>query len=137
MQMSVSATRGSLLVLLLLLPACVGASVDDAPVLSEAPIEVESDHGVVWAEISSEAGEVVRGENTLLVQLSDPDGILRSATALMPAHGHGTEEPEIARSDAGYRVDRMLLYMPGRWDVTLEIELPGSGDRIQFSVEVP
>jgi hypothetical protein len=119
------------------LVGCVGSAVDDSTLFVGLPIEIESERGGVSAQIACEAGRVVRGDNVLLVELSDADAVVLDASAAMPAHGHASDSPAIEEDADGYRVEDLLLYMPGRWDVMLDLDLPSGRDRLLFGMEVP
>lgn len=56
----------------------------------------------------------------------------------MPAHGHGmVTKPQTVRVDEGrYRVDGMLLHMPGDWVVFVDVERNGETSREEFPLSV-
>lgn len=117
---------------------CVGSTVEDSPVLADgAPLRVESDQRAVSALVETADGHVVRGENTLYVTFSNADTELVAWDFFMPVHGHGTVPPEVSLVDEVYRIDALSLFMPGRWDVTLDLDVAGTEDRVFFSVQVP
>lgn len=87
--------------------------------------------------VELDGGSIVRGENALWVRLADPHAMLTGVSAVMPAHGHDTAPATIELGDRGYRVAGLLLFMPGRWDITLELETDSIRDHAVFSVNVP
>lgn len=133
--------RSALIVIGLTGPAlpigCVTNEIDDAPLLvSGERLELRAEASGMSVSVELE-GSVVRGDNTLRVTLSDLDAELTGVSALMPAHAHDTGSPSIERSEDGYTVGGLSLFMPGRWDVTLELEVGSQADRAAFSVDVP
>lgn len=79
------------------------------------------------------------GKNDLVVTF--PAGIgteLMQASALMPAHGHGSRPPIIERGpDGAYRVRELVLYMSGRWEVRFALRADGRDDEALVTVDVP
>jgi hypothetical protein len=115
---------------------CVASEIDDAPLLASGErLELRAEESGMSAFVELESS-VVRGDNTFTVTLSEPEAELTGVRALMPAHAHDTAIPNIERSEDGYRVG-VSLFMPGRWDVTLELELRAKADRAVFSIDVP
>lgn len=79
------------------------------------------------------------GANAFLVKFSRPtDAKILSATAFMPAHGHTSDPAQISVDEAGVvHVDHLVLFMPGRWEVTLNVQSQtGVTDTLRFSVSV-
>lgn len=56
----------------------------------------------------------------------------------MPEHGHGmTLSPRTARTGPGaFRVDGMLMHMPGAWEIYIDVENDGVTSRATFPVVV-
>ena len=52
--------------------------------------------------------------------------------ATMPEHRHGMNYRPVvsARSAATYRAEGLLFHMPGRWDVTFDVEGNGRAERL-------
>jgi hypothetical protein len=116
----------------------VSSTVDDAPLLeADTELRIDSELGGVSAVIATADGRIVRDENALDVWLSDPAAGILEVRAFMPAHGHGTVPPDITHDEEAFHIENLMLFMPGRWDVTLELEVSGEADRVNFSVEVP
>jgi hypothetical protein len=116
---------------------CVANEIDDAPLLTSGErLELRAEESGMSTFVELE-GSVVRGDNAFTVTLSDPEAELTAVSALMPAHGHDTGAPDIERSEDRYSVAGLSLFMPGRWDVTLALEVQAKADRAVFSVDVP
>ncbi len=78
------------------------------------------------------------GKNTVLVTFPDGKDVeLASVSALMPAHGHGSPPPPIERSDDGFVVRDLVLYMSGRWELRLELRNGTRSDEAIVAVDVP
>lgn len=86
-------------------------------------------------------GPVERGDNALLVELLATQGPdtprLLSVDAVMPAHTHQAHAGSIEASEAGFLASRLNLYMTGRWQLALELELADARDSVSFAVDVP
>ena len=56
----------------------------------------------------------------------------------MPAHGHSVKPPTIDAVDSvRSRISNLVFFMPGRWEVTLELEGEGGlQDSVRFNVVV-
>ena len=61
---------------------------------------------------------------------------LEEASAFMPAHGHGSNPPEILQTEDGYAIDKLVFFMSGRWEVTLNFKDRGTPDKLSFGVDV-
>ncbi len=121
------------------LGACVTAPSDEIPVLTSGPLSLDSEQGLFRAEVTAAGGEIVRGDNALIVSVrtfSDTRGELESASAFMPAHGHGTWAPSVTLSAEAYRVQDLSLHMPGRWEVVLTGRVGARTDTATFAVDV-
>ena len=119
---------------------CVTEPDGSIPELSGRRLELESIGGLVLAELELEHPNVVQGENIFRVSLDpladEAAAAVVGASAFMPAHGHGTSIPVVTETDGGYRVSELMLFMPGRWEVTFDIEVGGSPDELLFVVNV-
>ena len=125
---------------LFLLAAC-GAGDDDASAI-DAGFNCEIDQrdeefvagmmktgelGVEFTLVSSDPTPPARDDNDWVVDLEDPDGPMVGASVtvrpFMPDHNHGTSIPaQISEDDTTpgrYHVDRVNLFMPGIWEITL------------------
>jgi hypothetical protein len=83
-----------------------------------------------------------RGDNTWTIALLDADGTPVEGAQIgvepfMPDHMHGTSiEAQVMPGEAPgeYVIDRLNLFMPGLWDVTLNVALAdGATDQVVFS----
>lgn len=83
-----------------------------------------------------------RGDNTWTIALLDANGTPVEGAQIgvepfMPDHMHGTSiEAQVTPGEAPgeYVIDRLNLFMPGLWDVTLNVSLPdGATDQVKFS----
>jgi hypothetical protein len=63
---------------------------------------------------------------------------VRTVTAFMPAHGHAAELPQVEAMAADRsRISNLIFFMPGRWEITLELEgAGGMRDSLRFNVFV-
>jgi len=116
---------------------CVEKGVEGPTLSASKPLEVYAEASGIALSVELDGGSVVRGENALWVRLSAEDATLEGVNAVMPAHGHDTAAATLELSDDGYHVTGLLLFMPGRWEVTLELEVGAMLDRASFSVDVP
>jgi hypothetical protein len=95
-------------------------------------------HGRASGQVRVDGDTLTEGRNAFLVELSPSGTVLTGASALMPAHGHGSPSPAVITQTAtGYRVSDLIFSMPGLWDVFLDVDAAGQADRIEFSVDVP
>jgi hypothetical protein len=103
-------------------------------------IELESDAQLAVAHVQIEGDALVQGSNVVDVSFDPSDGAsdveLLEASAFMPAHGHGTTEPVVVDAGDGYRVEDLNLFMPGHWEITLEVRVGGADDSFFFAAEV-
>jgi hypothetical protein len=120
-----------------LVSACVENSVEGPTLSGAEPLEIRAEKSGMALSVALDGDAVARGENAFLVRLSDTEATLTAASAVMPGHGHDTASPSIELTDTEYRVTGLLLFMPGRWEVTLELEVGGASDQAVFSVDVP
>jgi hypothetical protein len=116
---------------------CVESGVEGPTLSGSEPLEIRADKSGMAISVALDGDEVVRGENAFLVHFADDEARLTAASAVMPGHGHDTASPSIERTETEYRVSGLLLFMPGRWEVTLELEVGGASDQAVFSVDVP
>lgn len=131
----------------LLLSACVAAPDDTAHLSRETPLDQRSEQGLVEATVALEAAELARGPNDFVVTLqaaaagaSTSKGTprLASVEAVMAAHGHHAGAPNILPdADGTFRVEQLDLFMSGRWQVTLGVELEARSDTVDFALDVP
>jgi hypothetical protein len=101
-------------------------------------ITVAALNGHTTGYVRVDGNSVVEGRNAFLVDFDPNQTALTQASALMPAHGHGSPAtPTITRTQTGYRISDMIFSMPGLWNVLLDVDVAGVRDRVEFSVDVP
>ncbi len=129
---------------LLLLCACLGLAACGAP--AEAPDDgVEShmagtERGEFAVELTAPAGGFQRGVNVFWVRARDAGGRavdLRSVRARMPAHAHGDTAATAVQEGDRWRVEGLVLDMPGRWEVTLRFCLDAREDASLLFLRIP
>jgi len=123
-----------------LLAACV-TTPDDAPQLTAGqPLSERSEHGLVEATISLDGAEIVRGANDLSITLHASQGSaepeLKHVEASMAAHGHSVSTAAISHDGDTFRAN-LDLFMSGRWQIALGVELEASSDVVEFALDVP
>lgn len=94
--------------------------------------------------VASEPGPPVKGTNTWTVRVLDGAGATRddvtvTARTFMPDHNHGSTVKAVVTPMGGgvYRVAPLYLYMPGLWQVTLDLDTPAGPDSVMFPVCIP
>ena len=116
---------------------CVENAGPLATLSGAAPLEIYASDSGMTVTIELDGNSIVRGENAFWVRLADPEATLTGVSAVMPAHGHDTAPATIELGERGYRVAGLLLFMPGRWETTLELETDSKRDHAVFSIDVP
>lgn len=126
------------LALTLTLATAACASADGGAATLKADTELASDTGVYKVRAVPVA-PVKRGANDFSVQVVIPQGAkVVGATAFMPAHGHSSDPPSITQAaDGSFRVDHLVLFMGGRWEITLSVAGGAKEDQVRFGVDVP
>lgn len=92
-----------------------------------------SERGSFALEIAHDDGAFRRGSNSFGVRATDAAGHAASVvgvSARMPGHVHGSTPPRIDCADGQCRVSDLVLSMPGRWEITLQLALPGERDEV-------
>jgi hypothetical protein len=87
--------------------------------------------------IRLDGARINRGPNVFHVDFDPATTEVRSASTLMPAHGHGSTEPSLERDGDGYRISDCVFSMPGLWEVRLELAIDGKSDRLIFNADAP
>jgi hypothetical protein len=66
------------------------------------------------------------------------EGVQLAVSAWMPDHGHGTNlDPATTELGAGrYRVEGVLLHMPGLWELFFDVVHEGRAARAGFELEL-
>ncbi len=111
------------------LGGCGATPAAAAPDFADAPAyDLPSVSGHLVVTVRSSPPRPGTGVNAVQLTIVDDrgapvDGAAVTATPWMPAHGHGTSVvPSIsARGDGVYEIDRVLFFMPGRWELRAEI----------------
>ncbi len=73
------------------------------------------------------------------VQLCPASAVLARVDATMPEHRHGMNyRPGVQPLGAGrWRVDGLMFHMPGRWELRLDVQADGAGERLLDTIVVP
>ena len=121
--------------------ATIGCSTDPraqtyAPALTQVGTQ-----GKLSVELTSaQPAPPLRGTNTWTVRVRDEKGDLVSGASvavklLMPDHGHGsTVQPSVTpQSDGSIRIDPLYFFMPGLWQITLEVTAGADTDTAVFT----
>ena len=128
-----SDTKQALLIARALVASCLGACTSQAPEADqgfpETPLSVvQSATGAVELEVRTSPDQPpVRGSSRVELTLRDASGLLSGvsiqAVPWMPAMGHGSPtEPTVSPLEEGkYLLSAVELYMPGRWELRLEL----------------
>jgi hypothetical protein len=123
-----------------LLAACVGTPDDVARLNGDRPLVQRSEHGLVDATVALEGSEIARGVNDFSITLRATDGstraTLKSVDATMAVHGHRADASNIVSDGDAFHTD-LDLFMSGRWQIALGVELETSSDLIEFALDVP
>lgn len=99
-----------------------------------------SDHGEFRVRIEPYDGAFRRGVNDFAVHATDASGTpvtLTSVRARMPLHNHVTDAPAIAPDGSQWVVSNLILWMPGRWEITLRMTRGSVYDDTTILIEVP
>ena len=118
----------------LLVAALTGCG--DPGALADDALPTASDRGTFALDIVHDDGMFRRGSNSFVVRATDASGspaFVVGVTARMPGHDHGFDPPRIDCADGACRVSDLLLTMPGRWDITLQLSRPGERDQALLS----
>lgn len=118
-----------------------GSADDETPALAtlrdRSAVQVSSQGNVA---LELQAAEAIKlGRNTVFVSFPAASNVeLASATALMPAHGHGSPAPKIERGEDGrYVIRDLVFYMSGRWELRLGLRHAEHADEALVGVDVP
>ena len=124
-----------------LLAACVAAPDDAAQLSAEHPLDQRSSHGLVEATVSLDSAQITRGRNDFSISLraaaSAGAPILTSVDASMAAHGHAAKVSSIVQDGETFRAIGLDLFMSGRWQIALGVELEDASDLVEFALDVP
>jgi len=124
-----------------LLAGCVAAPDDVAMLDGAHTLSRDSQHGLVEASVSLEGAKISRGPNDFSITLralTDASApTLLSVDASMAAHGHRASAANIVSDGPTFRALDLDLFMSGRWQVVLGVELEASSDLVEFALDVP
>jgi hypothetical protein len=70
------------------------------------------------------------------IELIDGPAAAVAVDADMPSHGHGMiTQPVVTKIDAmHYRVDGMMLHMPGYWEIYIDVTRDGNCQRMMVPI---
>lgn len=123
-----------------LLAACVGTPDDVAQLNGDHALVQRSQNGLVEATVALGEGELARGVNDFSIKLHADQSAavptLKSVGATMAVHGHHADALSIDDAGGEFHAD-LDLYMSGRWQVELGVELDASSDLVEFALDVP
>jgi len=124
-----------------LLAACVTTAEDVVQLDADHALEQRSSHGLVEATVALEGPRIARGPNdfsiTLRAGLAASLPVLTSVEASMAVHGHHTSASSIVSDGETFRAIGLDLFMSGRWQIALGVELEDSSDLVEFALDVP
>jgi len=124
-----------------LIVGCVATPDDVVRLSADHALVQRSQHGLVEATVALESGELKRGPNDLSITLHAPrssePGTLNGVDAFMAAHGHHASAESIVADGDAFHASNLDLFMSGRWQIALEVELDAESDVIEFALDVP
>ena len=96
---------------------------------------------MVDATVALDSPEIARGPNDFSITLRAAESPalpqLISVEATMAAHGHHANAAGIVSDQGTFRVRDLDLFMSGRWQIALGVELEDSSDLVEFALDVP
>ncbi|MEI9941381.1 MAG: hypothetical protein WDO69_29530 [Pseudomonadota bacterium] len=124
-----------------LLAACVASPDDVAQLDAEQSLDLRSQHGLVEAAISLDGPDIARGPNDFSITLRATEAssapVLTSVEGSMVAHGHYASASSIVSDGGTFHAVGLDLFMSGRWQIALGVELEDSSDLVEFALDVP
>jgi len=125
----------------LLLVACVASPDDVAQLDADHALAQRSTLGLVEATVALDSPELARGPNDFSIALRAAQStslpVLTSVEASMAVHGHHATAASIENDGQTFRAVGLDLFMSGRWQVALGVELEASSDVVEFALDVP
>lgn len=113
--------------------AC-GDSGDPPPRFRGTPMQIQSQLGTLRISGSPP----VRGINAYDIELVNAaDTEVVAVSAFMPAHGHGTDSVALSHRDGVARAEPVKYFMPGLWEVRIDLKSSDRRDFVTFRVDVP
>lgn len=123
-----------------LLAACVGAPDDAAQLSGDHALVQRSEHGLVEATVALDGSKLARGVNDFSITLRAAEGsalpTLKSVDGTMAVHGHRADANGIVSDGEAFHTV-LDLFMSGRWQIALGVELDASSDLVEFALDVP
>jgi len=134
------AARAPIILGAALLAGCVGAPDDAAQLSGDHALVQRSQHGLVEATVALDGSAIARGVNDFSITLRADDSSalpsLKSVDATMAVHGHRADAASIVDDGEAFHTD-LDLFMSGRWQIALGVELETSSDVVEFALDVP
>lgn len=124
-----------------LFTACVATPDDVAALDGDHALDQRSSHGLVEATVALDNRQLIRGPNDFSITLRADNGpslpVLTSVEASMAVHGHHASASSIVSDGETFRAVGLDLFMSGRWQIALGVELEDSSDLVEFALDVP
>ena len=124
-----------------LLAACVATLDDVAQLDADHALDQRSTHGLVEATVALDGPQIARGPNDFSIALRAAQGssspLLTSVDASMAVHGHHVSASSIVNDSGTFHAAGLDLFMSGRWQVALGVELEDASDLVEFALDVP
>lgn len=120
------------------LPCLTACGAEDTTVQVEEnkPQDLISNTGSYHVQVATDG--LKAGKNHIRASVVSPRaGTVVSASAFMPAHGHGTEGAVVTRDGDGYLISDISMFMSGKWEITLALRGGDKDDTLRFYVDVP
>ncbi|HKO47841.1 MAG TPA: hypothetical protein VJV79_08960 [Polyangiaceae bacterium] len=124
-----------------LLAACVATPDDVAQLDANRALDQRSSRGLVEATVALDNPQLARGPNDFSIALRAAKGasspVLTSVDASMVVHGHHASASNILSDGEIFRAVGLDLFMSGRWQIALGVELDDTSDLVEFALDVP
>jgi hypothetical protein len=137
--------RGWIILAAVLAGGCGEAPAAAPPSFADPPAAtIASASGGLTITIWTSPSPLTKGAGAVRFEIADGtaaavEGAALTATAWMPAHGHGASvTPSVTERGGGvYDVDGLLFYMTGRWEVRSElVDAAGGSDAFTAAFDV-
>ena len=96
--------------------------------------------GSVQAAWTVDGAPIVVGRHfAIRVQVCPAHAVLARVDATMPEHRHGMNyRPSVTRlGDGRWRVEGLMLHMPGRWELRLDVQAGGATEQLLDTISLP
>ena len=112
-------------------PHCPGPGADARPASGAREL--------VWVADTPDGRPPLARPFALIVRVCVPGAVLRHVDATMPEHGHGMNYRASVRplADGRWRVEGLMLHMPGRWRWRFDLGIDGSLRRVAEDLMLP